>query len=136
MVDSTEALMTEEETTAGMTAARKIMTANRIIIRERTGIKTDTLTSMAITLVMPIIAGEAITPLLFMDGPRSDTARLLALAPSAMRRHLIMHIPKRVSGRLNRGSYTSKKTILPGKLANPRPISGITAQTRQVTIPR
>jgi hypothetical protein len=132
MADSTEDLMTEE-TMTGTRAARKIMMANRLIIEEKTGIKMDTLTGMSIMMVTPV-TGEA--TLLFMDGPRSGSVRLLALAPSAMRRHRIMRILQGVSGRLSRESYILKKRTLPSKLPNRKPITGITAGKRKVTIPR
>jgi hypothetical protein len=124
-----------EGTTRGTATARKIMMTNRMIIKERTGIRTGAATDMAIGVT--IITEQVVIPILFMDGLRLGSARLSALALSAMRHRRIMDILPEVSGPLNRASYMlKKKRTLPRRLPHRKQIIGITVGKRKVTIPR
>src|SRR5688500_8987577 len=109
MMGSMEGLMAEETTRAtkaATTTARKIMMTNRMVVKERTGIRTGAPTDIAIGV---IITEQVVMPILSMDGPRLGLVRLSFLAPSVMPPRRIMDILPEVSDPLNRASYMLKK---------------------------
>jgi hypothetical protein len=137
MVTSMEGLMAEETTRAtkvATTTARKIMMTNRMVVKERTGIRTGTPTDIAIVVI--IITEQVVILILSKDGRRLGLVRLSVSAPSVMRPRRIMDILPEVSDPLNRASYMlKKKRTHPRRLPHLKQIIGITAGKRKVTIP-